>query len=104
MNRGHIFPGLRALSVVTIGKLPADSVVKVLVADTKKITIEAIVDAVKRKYFLSVEEFRRDFNAMEFFAGAEIAEASSLAGEANVKAPTSDLKPHSRDYLYTSVV
>ena len=104
MNRGHIFPGLRALSVVTIGKLPADSVVKVLVADTKKITIEAIVDAVKRKYFLSVEEFRRDFHIMEFFAGAEIAEASSLAGAANEKAPAPDLKPHSRDYLYASVV
>lgn len=104
MNRDRIFPGVRALSVVTIGRLEADSVVKVIVVDRKKITIEAIVDAVKRKYFLSPEEFRRDFNPMEFFAGVEIAEPSDLTKPDIEKETVQSPKPHAKDYLYTAAL
>jgi hypothetical protein len=104
MHRERIFPGLRAQNICAIGKIPVESVVKVIVADEKKITIEAVVDAVKWKYFLSTDEFRRDFRGMKFFAGAETEEPSSLTIKVKEDVAAQNTKPHAKDYLYTSVL
>ena len=105
MHRERIYPGLRAQNVCAIGRLPVESVVKVIAADEKKVTIEAVVDGMKRKYFLSADEFRRDFNGMKFFAGPETEEpSSSLTMKAQENGSAQNLKPHSQDYLYTSVL
>jgi hypothetical protein len=93
MNVKSILPGQTAISITTIGKLDASTVVKVVDVDQSLIYISLVFDGMIKVFSLAHNDFSRDFTLMTIFFDENIT---------NKKPASSKLKNSAKKSIYAS--